>query len=420
MSSETRLRSLAPHTSAPRWSSEYLEGRTIEDFRPKPSARRARLTADERALLRMLRSLRKYADRRRGRPGTSPRPLDRCDTRARLAGRWWARTARTVSSSSRGSSRSLASSQTSSALSLTSAHVSSDLALTYGPALWARPRPPSPCPRCDLEFTDRSFRLGDPRGCPNPAPRNAVKVSQRPPRGKPPLGTKEVAWRPGNGSSWRSRGRVLCSCCSLRRDQAPARAPRGAVRIGVRSSRLGAGRRDAERRLAEVDREHERARDPTSDRSARERYVEDWRQAEARFVNDPRDAIGPPSEWSDASSRTVGIQSTRTPRIRPRMSPPTIRTSWSGTGTATRCSSRWTGAEHREPAESDDRLPRGLRRAGRRRANRRLERSEAGIRMTGSRLRQSWIRPPRAGPRARGCARAARAPRARSGAHARA
>lgn len=35
---------------------QYLEGRTLDDFRPKPGARRARLTADEQALLQMLRS----------------------------------------------------------------------------------------------------------------------------------------------------------------------------------------------------------------------------------------------------------------------------------------------------------------------------------------------------------------------------
>jgi DNA topoisomerase-1 len=41
---------------SPAVADEYLEGRMIDDFRPKSSARRARLTADEEALLRMLRS----------------------------------------------------------------------------------------------------------------------------------------------------------------------------------------------------------------------------------------------------------------------------------------------------------------------------------------------------------------------------
>lgn len=51
------------------------------------------------------------------------------------------------------------------------------------------------------------------------------------------------------------------------------------------------GRRGAERRLAEVEREHEELEIRPLTPAARERYVEDWRQAEARFVNDPRDAV---------------------------------------------------------------------------------------------------------------------------------
>ncbi|MBA3433460.1 MAG: hypothetical protein H0U08_05150 [Actinobacteria bacterium] len=50
------------------------------------------------------------------------------------------------------------------------------------------------------------------------------------------------------------------------------------------------GRRDGERRLTDVDREHEELDIRPLSEAARERYLEEWRQAEARFVNDPRDA----------------------------------------------------------------------------------------------------------------------------------
>jgi hypothetical protein len=50
------------------------------------------------------------------------------------------------------------------------------------------------------------------------------------------------------------------------------------------------GRRDAEQRLSDVDREHEELEIRPLTAAARERYLEDWRQAEARFVDDPQDA----------------------------------------------------------------------------------------------------------------------------------
>jgi hypothetical protein len=50
------------------------------------------------------------------------------------------------------------------------------------------------------------------------------------------------------------------------------------------------GRRDGERRLAEVGREHDELEiRPLSD-AARERYLEEWRGVEARFVDEPEDA----------------------------------------------------------------------------------------------------------------------------------
>jgi FtsZ-interacting cell division protein ZipA len=50
------------------------------------------------------------------------------------------------------------------------------------------------------------------------------------------------------------------------------------------------GRRDAERRLAAVESEHERLEIKPLSEAARERYLEEWRNVEARFVNDPEDA----------------------------------------------------------------------------------------------------------------------------------
>lgn len=50
------------------------------------------------------------------------------------------------------------------------------------------------------------------------------------------------------------------------------------------------GRKDAEQRLDDVEREHEGLDIRSLSSAARERYLEEWQQAEARFVNDPKDA----------------------------------------------------------------------------------------------------------------------------------
>jgi hypothetical protein len=47
------------------------------------------------------------------------------------------------------------------------------------------------------------------------------------------------------------------------------------------------GRRTAERRLSDVEKEHEQLDIRPLSPAARDRYLEEWRQAEARFVNDP-------------------------------------------------------------------------------------------------------------------------------------
>jgi len=52
----------------------------------------------------------------------------------------------------------------------------------------------------------------------------------------------------------------------------------------------GSGRRTAERRLSAVESEHEELDIKPLSEAARERYIEEWRVVEARFVNDPEDA----------------------------------------------------------------------------------------------------------------------------------
>ena len=50
------------------------------------------------------------------------------------------------------------------------------------------------------------------------------------------------------------------------------------------------GRRDGERHLRDVEQEHEELDIRPLSPAARERYVEEWRFVEMRFVNDPEDA----------------------------------------------------------------------------------------------------------------------------------
>jgi hypothetical protein len=50
------------------------------------------------------------------------------------------------------------------------------------------------------------------------------------------------------------------------------------------------GRRAAERRLSEVEKQRDELDIKPLSPAARDRYLEEWRQAEARFVNDPEDA----------------------------------------------------------------------------------------------------------------------------------
>lgn len=50
------------------------------------------------------------------------------------------------------------------------------------------------------------------------------------------------------------------------------------------------GRREAEKRLTEVEKEHEELRIRALPGSARQRYLEEWRHAETRFVTDPRES----------------------------------------------------------------------------------------------------------------------------------
>jgi len=50
------------------------------------------------------------------------------------------------------------------------------------------------------------------------------------------------------------------------------------------------GRRDAERHLSDVEKQHEDLRIRALPGSARERYLEEWKHAETRFVTDPRES----------------------------------------------------------------------------------------------------------------------------------
>jgi hypothetical protein len=52
-----------------------------------------------------------------------------------------------------------------------------------------------------------------------------------------------------------------------------------------------AGRRDAERQLVEVERRHEDLDLRALPATTRERYLDEWRQTESRFVSDPADAV---------------------------------------------------------------------------------------------------------------------------------
>ena len=51
------------------------------------------------------------------------------------------------------------------------------------------------------------------------------------------------------------------------------------------------GKRDAERRLADVEVKHDDLEIRPLPEPARERYLEEWRQTESRFVSDPPDAV---------------------------------------------------------------------------------------------------------------------------------
>ncbi len=91
----------------------------------------------------------------------------------------------------------------------------------------------------------------------------------------------------------RPRGRsrsgllLLAAFVSIRR-----RRGRLAERFGPEYQRAvsSTGRSDAERRLSEVEKEHEELGIRSLSPAARERYRDEWHQAEVRFVSDIRDA----------------------------------------------------------------------------------------------------------------------------------
>lgn len=81
---------------------------------------------------------------------------------------------------------------------------------------------------------------------------------------------------------------LLVALVSIRR-----RRGRLVERFGPEYDRAVAssGRSDAERRLSTVQREHDDLEIRSLSSAARERYRDEWRQAESRFVSDPRDAV---------------------------------------------------------------------------------------------------------------------------------
>jgi hypothetical protein len=52
-----------------------------------------------------------------------------------------------------------------------------------------------------------------------------------------------------------------------------------------------AGKRDAEKRLTEVEQQHDDLEIRALPSTTRDRYLDEWRQAESRFVSDPNDAV---------------------------------------------------------------------------------------------------------------------------------
>jgi hypothetical protein len=80
---------------------------------------------------------------------------------------------------------------------------------------------------------------------------------------------------------------LLVAFVSIRR-----RRGRLSERFGPEYQRAvsSSGRGDAERRLREVEKEHDELDIRSLTPAARERYRDEWHQAEARFVSDPRDA----------------------------------------------------------------------------------------------------------------------------------
>ena len=80
---------------------------------------------------------------------------------------------------------------------------------------------------------------------------------------------------------------LLAAFVSIRR-----RRGRLAERFGPEYQRAvsSTGRSGAERRLSEVEKEHEELDIRSLSPAARERYRDEWQQAEVRFVSDPRDA----------------------------------------------------------------------------------------------------------------------------------
>ena len=100
-------------------------------------------------------------------------------------------------------------------------------------------------------------------------------------------------------------------------------------RFGPEYDRAAAssGRSDAEQRLSTVEKEHAELDFRSLSPAARERYRDEWRQAESRFASDPRDAARAADPVVARILDEGGYPSTWSGRIRPLTSRPTTRTS---------------------------------------------------------------------------------------------
>jgi hypothetical protein len=85
-------------------------------------------------------------------------------------------------------------------------------------------------------------------------------------------------------------GVVLLAVAIFARARSRSRRLEGAFGPEYDRAVSNTGRRNAEKRLTEVEKQHEDLRIRALPGSARERYLEDWKHAETRFIADPHES----------------------------------------------------------------------------------------------------------------------------------